>query len=386
MVIAKPNNTPSRGSMGRMHLKIAFILSSTGYLVYSSICAVDLNSIIHNAPTAINDKQLYPPTAHLAFGLSGNESGFISEFEVALKSVLLNAPLESDMHVHIIADRDAYQVLNDVFNRTQLQTWVTRNTIEIHAYDITLDLHHLERLLNYTLSEAHSRDPTFTVNETRAGFSIGAYFRLIANHFIPPYVKHYLYMDTDVVIMANLGQVFQDIMANPDSLFHWGRDLCSGFVVFNALRMDEIWKLSAASPLENISRTDPTAVADQLLLIAVNVTYSHEVALLEYGWDMNVAYKWIYYDTLVEKIPNVGMLHFNGGRDGAAYWTNHDFISEYPDTWRNGNYSASLPWSWARYRAKTYIRRRRGQMGHKINITSWGTAQRLDRRPFPVGF
>ncbi|KAL3811133.1 hypothetical protein ACHAXA_006181 [Cyclostephanos tholiformis] len=287
------------------------------------------------------------------------------------------------MHVHIIADGDACQVLNDVFHRTELRTWVTRNSIEIHAYDVTEDLPHLDRLLNFTFSEAHSRDPTFTVEATNAGFSIGAYFRLIANHFIPPYVKHLLYMDTDVVIMANLGQIFQYIMANPDALFHWGRDMCSGFVVFNALRMDEIWKLSALSPLENISRTDETAVADQLLLIAINATYPHEVALLEYGWDMHVASKWIYYDTLVEKIPDVGMLHFNGGRDGFAYWTNHNFISGYPDTWRNGNYSASLPWSWARYRAKTMIRP--GQVGHKINITLWGTAQRHDRRPFPVG-
>lgn len=353
------------------------------FLFSSTTLIFDLDSIIHNAPTTY-DTQVYPLTAHVAFGLSGNEPGFISEFEVALKSVLLNAPLESDMHVHIIADRDAYHALNDVFNRTKLQTWVTRNSIEIHVYDITFDLHHLDRLLNFSHSEAHSRDPTFTWESANGGISKGAYFRLIANHFIPPDVKHLLYMDTDVVIMANLGQIFHDITANPDSLFHWGRDMCSGFVVFNALRMDEIWKLSAASALETISRTDESAIADQLLLIAINMTYPHEVALLEHGWDMHVTNKWIYYDTLVEKIPDVGMLHFNGGRDGYAYWTSHDFISGYPDTWRNGNYSASLPWSWARYHARTMISP--GRVGHKIKITLWGTSQRQDRRPFPTGY
>ena len=156
-------------------------------------------------------------------------------------------------------------------------------------------------------------------------------------------------------------------LLTPIPYFTGGRDLCSGFVVFNALRMDKIWKLSAAFALETIARTNrKSAVADQFLLLAVN-TYPHEVALLEDGWDMDVTNKWVYYDTLIEKIPDVGMLHFNGRRHGSAYWTIHNFVSEYPDTWRNGNYSASLPWSWARYQARAMICPR--NVGHKVNIT-----------------
>ncbi|KAL7523663.1 hypothetical protein ACHAXR_000278, partial [Thalassiosira sp. AJA248-18] len=63
---------------------------------------------------------------NVAFGLSGDHPGFLSEFEVALKSVLLNAPMERNLHVHILADRDAFVSLDGIFNRTQLPTWVTR--------------------------------------------------------------------------------------------------------------------------------------------------------------------------------------------------------------------------------------------------------------------
>ena len=92
--------------------------------------------ITTTTPTTLEHRRLLS-TMHVGFGLSGNGTGFLSEFEVALKSVLLHAPLERDMHVHIIADQDAYQSLGEIFNRNGLSTWVTRNLIKIHAYDIT---------------------------------------------------------------------------------------------------------------------------------------------------------------------------------------------------------------------------------------------------------
>ena len=54
------------------------------------------------APSMLSGRFL--PPLHVAFGLSGNHPGFLAEFQVALKSVLLNSPLERDLFVHILAD------------------------------------------------------------------------------------------------------------------------------------------------------------------------------------------------------------------------------------------------------------------------------------------
>ncbi len=57
-------------------------------------------------------------TVNVVFGLSGNDSGFLAEFEVALKSKLLNAPLQSKLAIHIMADSSAYVALGLIFIRT----------------------------------------------------------------------------------------------------------------------------------------------------------------------------------------------------------------------------------------------------------------------------
>lgn len=300
--------------------------------------------ITTTTPTTLEHRSLLS-TMHVGFGLSGNGTGFLSKFEVALKSVLLHAPLERDMHVHIIADQDAYQSLREIFNRTGLSTWVTRNSIKIHAYDITSVLPQLEHLVvdfkkGYESDLINAGAVPFTWDHT-----IGAYFRLFANSVIPTTVKHLMYLDTDVVIMANLQEVWRQVEMNPDALFHWGRGMCSGFVVFNVPRMSEIWTLAGASPLKSMEEPYNCAPNDQMLLISVNVTYPGEVAILSDGWDMTLTEKWLYSgDQFIEKIPKVGMLHLNGGSNDYAYWINHHF------------YSVSMPWAWAQYQASSMIR------------------------------
>jgi hypothetical protein len=203
------------------------------------------------------------------------------------------------------------------------------------------------------------------------GPSSGSLHRIISTT-----VTHIVYMmDTDVVIMANLEAIWQQIETNTNSLFHWGLGRCSGFVILNVQRMSEIWRLAGASPMRNISisATYDEDASDQLILLSVNLTYPNEVAIFEDGWDMTVTEKWEYNDELVERFPDVGMLHFNGEADEDAYWTKHGFISGFPGTWGNGNYSAILPWPWAHYhQAKVMIHP--GFKGHVMNITFWGTS------------
>ena len=310
---------------------------------------------------------------HIVFGLSGNHSGFLSEFEVALKSLLLHAPLERDMHVHIIADQDAYQSLASIFHRTNLSTWETRNMIEIHAYDITPELPQLEQLIKNTFSHTLN-SPNFQVGDATSIHTIGTFYRLFAHRVIPTNVKHFVYLDTDVVIMANLEGLWQQIEMNTNVLFRWGRSRCACFMIFNVSRMDELWTLAQATNMTKISATFSQDVNDQLLLLSLNISYPNEVAVLEDGWDMTITDKWRLNHNLIERFPDVGMLHFNGGGGNpTAYWKIHSFISGFPDTWGNGNYSASLPWPWARYQAKTMISP--GSKGHLMSINFWGTSR-----------
>ena len=165
----------------------------------------------------------------------------------------------------------------------------------------------------------------------------------------------------------------QQVDMSSSYLFHWGKGMCSAFVVFNMQRMDELWTLAGAAPIKNISETNGQYLSDQLVLYSLNITYPEQVAIFDDGWDMTVSEKWRFNDKLVERYPNVGMLHFNGGwSDPTAYWTKHNFISGFPDTWRNGNYSASMPWPWARYQAKTMIRP--GQKGEIRGVGRCGAS------------
>lgn len=61
------------------------------------------------------------------FGLSSNNPGFLFEFEVALKSVLLNAPLKRDLFVHILADQDSFQALDDIDKSGTCKNVMTMN-------------------------------------------------------------------------------------------------------------------------------------------------------------------------------------------------------------------------------------------------------------------
>ena len=373
----KPFSELSKTQRLKVSSYYLLIVANVTYLILSSqVMTTIINRLVATTPaTQDHPSPLLLPTTHVGFGLSGNVTGFLSEFEVALKSVLLHAPLERDMHVHIIADQDAYQSLRGIFNHTGLSTWVTRNSIEVHAYDITPALPKLEHLIFDTFAKGYNSD----LSNAGMDHTIGAYFRLFANSVIPATVKHLMYLDTDVVIMANLEELWRQVEMNPDALFHWGRGMCSGFVVFNVPRMSEIWTLAGASPLKSMEETYECDPNDQLLLISVNVTHPGEVAILADGWDMTLTEKWLHSDEqFVYKFPKVGMLHLNGGRDDA-YWINHPFLINYPDSWGNANYSVSMPWKWAQYQASSMIRP--SSKGKMIKIaflgknTSAGTLQ-----------
>ena len=315
----------------------------------------------------IGDPQLSP--VQVAFGLSGNHTGFLAEFEVALKSVLLNAPLERNISIHILADEDAFASLKGIFNRTELSTWLTRNPTEIHAYDVTPDVPQMVDEI-YDVFKAHNSGLGWDQIHT-----LGTYYRLFLERYVSnTSAKHILYLDTDVVIMANLEALWELVERQQRNvLFHWGKNMCAGFVVMNLQRINKILPLAKRS---NYTDADGKVLDfhDQGILQAVNISYPNEVNVLPPGWDMTVTAIWQKknqpYD---KKFPNVGMLHFNGGGSSKhAYFElehpEQSFSTKFKlrDTWGNGKFYATLPWEWARYQAKSLVRP--GSKGHPIQF------------------
>ena len=304
----------------------------------------------------LNDTVDLPPV-HVCFALSGNETGFLREFEVALKSVLLNAPLERDLTIHILADQRAYialannsntggLILPPVFEKIELHKWTSRNQVNLHLYDMSPEI---PSLLDKTRETFRKGFNSTSVEMEIEHHTAGTYFRLWADKAISSELnaKHLVYLDTDVVIMSNLGILMHEVDRQPDSIFHWGRSHCAGFVIFNTKRMNEIWSLASESDLRRISHEfEQGRVHDQLLLVAINSTYPQEVNILSEPWDMSVTSYWQPKQSLLLGRSGVGMLHFNGGAASKdAYFDNGGkFLRAYPDTWGEATYYINLSW------------------------------------------
>jgi len=323
--------------------------------------------INHHRPQKVGDHNQSP--VQVAFGLSGNHPGFLAEFEVALKSVLLSAPLERKLSIHILADQEAFVSLKGIFNRTELSTWQTRNPTEIHAYDVMPDQPQMKR----EIEDVHK--PHFPNYSLDLSHTMGAFYRLFVDRYVSKTAaKHILYMDTDVVVMANLEALWKLVEhQDPNALFHWGQAMCSGFVVMNLQRMKEILTLAKRSNFTAADGSKLDLNSDQTIYQAVNISYPNEVNVLPPGWDMTVTEIWQSNNHPYDKnFPNVGMLHFNGGGStkeayfGDGNGTEHNFITTFKDTWGNGKFYATLPWEWARYQAMSLVRP--GSKGHSIQF------------------
>ena len=74
--------------------------------------------VITTIQTAMHDNKL--PPMHILYGGHGNHSGFLSELQTSLKSVLLNAPLDTPLEIHFLVDAVAQAALQDIFDNLQL--------------------------------------------------------------------------------------------------------------------------------------------------------------------------------------------------------------------------------------------------------------------------
>eukprot|EP00978_Attheya_sp_CCMP212_P049736 scaffold701566_cov67-Attheya_sp.AAC.2 len=76
------------------------------------------------------------PTLHVLNALHGNDEGFIDEWEVNFKSVLSNAPLDANLHVHVMANNAASIAVQARLEKANLNGTMWRNKVDLTLYNV----------------------------------------------------------------------------------------------------------------------------------------------------------------------------------------------------------------------------------------------------------
>lgn len=281
---------------------------------------------------------------HIMYGLCGNHTGFLSEFEVSLKSVLLNAPHHRDTHIHILADREAYEALSSVLNETQVDGIPWWRNITITYYNVEPHIEDWKRQLR-----ANTRDVLGAKYKHRHTF--GAYFRLFSHQVLPSVVDYALYLDTDGIALANLAQVWQyapkpKTNTTETILVTAGR--CDGVMLINVRKLDTFWRHVSAIQWDRKSLW-----GDNAMVNVVRAMFPGSVATLSDAWDLTVARNFREFrdkTMLLKMRPGAGLVHYNGGGGGKEPAFEGPIVKQNPDgIGLAANFYRDLPWTWARF-------------------------------------
>lgn len=288
-------------------------------------------------------------TVHMLYGLSGNRQGFLDEFETSLKSVLMNAPIDYDLMVHIMADEQAYQSMPRVLGKTGIDTWQTRNQVTIQVYDVEPKIPEWGKIIEKTTN--------FTMEKSYGEHTIGCYFRLFAHDVLDrSSVEHVVYLDTDVVILAHLDGIWSH--ADPNAAFQWGERQSSGFVILNLAKLDQVWEAAGQTNIKQLSHDIREQPGDQLLFKAVNRSNPEMVSLFPKEWDVPLANR-LWKGDLRKHRPNgVGNLHFSGSASSErSVFASHKLVKSdvAESTWGLAKYYLNIEWSYAKFIVSTMI-------------------------------
>eukprot|EP00980_Cylindrotheca_fusiformis_P003770 scaffold834_cov123-Cylindrotheca_fusiformis.AAC.17 len=303
---------------------------------------------------------------HVLYTLCGNDPDFIDEFSASMKSSLLNCPIDRGMTIHIMADDNAYQAIipilttsssstttnNATRTTTKLDQWITRNPIQIQAYNVEQKLEGwkrtFERTTKYRLSDRHTT---------------GAIFRLFAYETLPSDVEFVIYMDTDVAMLANLQDLWR--LRNSTALFQWGKALCSGFVLLNLRQIRQqhsFWDMVDNAYPKDAARTEE--IDDQHIFRMLTKKYPHLVSFLPSEWDLHRADNfWMWKGNhdgaeILKNRPKAGMVHMNGWTEGEGNEKNkfvNSYHNHYGTIFAAVNYYGNHPWEWTRYMLESQI-------------------------------
>lgn len=286
-------------------------------------------------------------TVNIMFGMAGARDTFIDEWEVALKSILLNAPVDAALHLHIVANLVAVKAVESRILNAGIIGTLWRNPITITVYNVEDKTKEWRQFILQKI-RGHRMDARVT---------LGGYYRLLAYKVIPPETGPVLYMDTDAVITTNLNDLWK--LVDPSKVIQlslaW---ICSGFMIMGMDKFDKFWE--GIDNLPNI-----THGGDQTLVTEFAKTYPDQIADLPSTWDANLGNGWKHKSHwfLKRRQEGAGFLHFNGYRpDDQTYFTKGlmQYCSDgcprtpvgkqdFQNSWGLADYYVRVTWPWVKY-------------------------------------
>ena len=316
--------------------------------------------------TTANKKE----TFHVLYGMMGTTASLYDAWEVSLKSVLVNAPTDANMQVHVICSQDAHDAVKEKIKGAELEHSRWRNQITITTYNVEAYNQDWREFLRSKMRHDQLYDR----------ISLGGYYRLLAYKILAPLnIGPTLYMDTDVVVLANLNDLIKNV---DDTKIFQGSStsFCSGFTVINMRKFHEFW--------DKVDKLEQVPVVDQDIMLEVLTQFPDTYGALPLEWDRNLGNG---YRRRPHKILNhkeaAGMLHYQGGsgrHDGQNYFTygfeifcdrspvcrdNKEFRQMVARSWGLGDFYTRLTWKWAKYFGKSAIAL--DQEGFKLQVNTF---------------
>jgi len=343
-------------------------------------------------------------TLHVVQCLSGDATGFIDEWEVNLKSILMNAPSDAHLHIHIIADEKAVAATRKRLEVAHLKSTKWRNKLSLTITNVESQQKTWLTFLESILKSAFRPENERTWFDARIG--IGGYFRLLAHTIILNYttplddddLRMAVYMDTDVVVMSGLNDFISaidkvvaerglDENGNENyPLWTWQEN--SGFMAMDLVNFERFWTL-AKSLKQEIQEHKQPIKSDQFIMKTIQQHYTDEVGLMPGHWSVNIGHGYRANPALLfeEKKVDAGILHFTGrfdsyfsgegilkycrrGRDCHADDLSPGGDADKMDrTWGRADHYVKLPWDWVKYQGGL-SKVRLGDDGHAISIVN----------------
>lgn len=291
-------------------------------------------------------------TVHILYCLHGNRVALFEEFAASLRSVLLNAPTDAALHIHVMANTDGIKATQLVLKEANITGWKGRNPTQIILHDVQPYQTQWKQRIEITSESASKRgrwDVSMMWNNT-----IATYYKLFINEILLPDVNHIVYFDTDVIQMAPLDKLWNSCCSsknkNDGIIFFWGEIQSAGFMVLSRHFIDQIWDLFEAASIQEM---DQIIFNDQTLLQAVQRFHPNKCGLLPPEWDVHaVGGTWEQRNTWStianERRTGANIMHFNGGKGHEeAFWNYHEYYNN-STQWKLAGFYVDLPWVWAK--------------------------------------
>jgi len=336
-------------------IKMKYILLVTGISLINIFYVLVLDSYSSLEEVKLQIANHREESFDVLYGLMGTDSSLFDAWEVSVKSVLLNAPTKANLHLHVLCNRDAHIAVQRKIEEAQLEGSKWQNPVKITIYNVESYHHKWQQFLDTKLRH-QALDKRVT---------LGGYYRLLAYQILAPMgVGATLYMDPDVIVMANLNSLIPYMHTTNDKTVIFrgsSKWFCSGFIVIHMNKFQDFW--------EKVDLFETVHPQDQSLFEDMMKTFPETYDVLPFEWDRSLGngHRARPFDMYEKDSHGIGMLHYQGGTGRSKkenYFTNglEWICSRTPQckgkedkekivhrSWGLGDFYIRLDWKYAKY-------------------------------------